>query len=234
MRVNFDHSEEVAKGIKTFWFRPLHPMRYIAGQFVELQLPHPSADKRGQKRWFTLSSSPSEPLVSITTKLAPENGSTFKKTLASLRPGDEVTMSEAMGDYVLPKDPALPLVYVAGGIGITPVRSMVKWLVDTGEKRDIYIVYAARNLDEVAFRQLFESYGAKLDIVPAEAPAGWPGHAGRLSGQLLLQLIGRLNEQLIYLAGPEPMVEVLEKDLKRAGINKHKLILDFFPGYPAP
>lgn len=231
MHVNFDHSEDVAQNTRTFWFKPQHPLRYVAGQFIELQLPHPNADKRGQKRWFTLSSSPSEPLVSISTKLAPENGSTFKHTLAALKPGAEVTMSEAMGDYVLPKDATLPLVYIAGGIGITPVRSMVKWLLDNGEKRSVHIIYAVRALEEVAFRDIFEAYGAKLDIVLAEPTADWKGMSGRLDGTMLTDLIGLLTDQLVYMAGPEPMVETLEKELKQAGINKHKLILDFFPGY---
>jgi glycine betaine catabolism B len=234
VHVNFDQSEEVAKGIKTFWFKPQHPLRYIAGQFIELQLPHPHADKRGQKRWFTLSSSPTEPRLSITTKFAPENGSTFKNTLASLQPGAEVTMSEAMGDYVLPKDSNLPLIFIAGGIGVTPVRSMVKWLADSGKIRQVHIIYTVRNLGEVAFQDIFKSYGARLDLVIAEPPQGWKGRSGRLTGEILLDLVGPLKEQLVYLAGPEPMVEALEKDLKNAGINKHKLILDFFPGYPAP
>jgi len=234
MYVNFDHSEQVAANIRTFWFKPQHPMRYIAGQFIELQLPHPNADKRGQKRWFTLSSSPSESLISITTKLATENGSTFKQTLSNLKPGAEVTMSEAMGDFVLPKDPSLPLIYVAGGIGVTPIRSMVKWLVDNAETRQVQVIYAARNLEEVAFRKLFKSRGINLEIVLSEPSPGWSGRVGRLSGEMILKITGKSVDQLIYVSGPEPMVEALEKDLKNFGVNKHKLILDFFPGYPAP
>ncbi|MES2971365.1 MAG: FAD-dependent oxidoreductase [Patescibacteria group bacterium] len=234
MYVNFDHGEEVATNIRTFWFKPQHPLRYVAGQFVELQLPHPNPDKRGHKRWFTLSSSPSEKLISITTKLATENGSTFKQTLASLKSGAEVTISEAMGDFVLPKDNTLPLVFVAGGIGVTPMRSMVKWIVDNHEQRKVNVIYAARSLDEIAFKELFKSQGINLDVVLSDQTSGWTGRTGRLSGELILEIAGPSAEQLIYVSGPEPMVEALEKDLKSAGVNKHKLILDFFPGYPAP
>ncbi len=63
MRVTLDHTEDVALNIKTFWWKPERPVRYTAGQFIELMLPHENSDKRGSKRWFTLSSSPSEDLL---------------------------------------------------------------------------------------------------------------------------------------------------------------------------
>src|ERR1035437_6534264 len=96
--------------IISFWFEPEKPMNYLAGQFIEINLPHPSSDDRGVKRWFTLSSSPSDaPLVSITTKFN-DKSSSFKAALKNLKPGDMVDMSEPMGDFVLPKDPSIPLV----------------------------------------------------------------------------------------------------------------------------
>jgi ferredoxin-NADP reductase len=231
MKITLDHTEYIAENIQTFWFKPERPVRYMAGQFIEMYLPHENADDRGQKHWFTLSSSPTEDLVSITTKHATGQVSTFKMTLFSLQPGAEVTISEPMGDFVLPKDQNLPLIFVAGGIGVTPMRSMVKWLADTGEKRDIQIIYGSRMLDEVAFRELFESYGAKFDIVLSEQTSGWSGRTGHLSAALILELSGGNPDQLIYVSGPEPMVEKLEKDLLDAGVNKQKLVLDFFPNY---
>ena len=68
MQIILDHTEDIAENIKTFWFVPKKPMDYIAGQFIEMTLPHDHPDERGQKHWFTLSSSPTEPLISITNK----------------------------------------------------------------------------------------------------------------------------------------------------------------------
>lgn len=231
-QVRLDHTEDVAKNIRTFWFKPEKPLDYIAGQYIEMFLPHDNADERGQKHWFTLSSSPTESLVSITTKHAVDRVSTFKQILFDLQVGTTITISEPMGDFVLPKDAGLPLVFVAGGIGITPMRSMVKWLTDTNEKRDVRILYAASAPEEVAFRQLFETYGATLDVVLSVPSDDWHGRLGHVSGDLILELAGRDDEQLVYVSGPEPLTEKLETQLLAAGVAKDKLVLDFFPGYP--
>ncbi len=231
MKVALDHVEDVAPNTRTFWFKTDRSVRYIAGQFIEMTLPHEGTDNRGHKRWFTLSSAPSEKLLSITTKHAIEQVSTFKQTLFGLPPGSEVTLSEPMGDFVLPKDVTIPLIFVAGGIGITPMRSMVKYLQDAGEQRDITVIYGARTLDDVAFKELFESYGAKLDVVLSEQTHEWSGRTGHLSAELILELAGDDSRKLIYISGPEPMVENLERDLKLAGVSSEKLVLDFFPNY---
>src|SRR5882724_8480449 len=128
MKVALDHVEDIAEHIKTFWFTPEQPTRYVAGQYTELYLPHDNPDNRGEKHWFTLSSSPTNSLVSITSKFSPNNGSTFKRTLLQLPLGTQVTMAAPMGDFVLPKDKSIPLVFVAGGIGVTPMHSIVSWL----------------------------------------------------------------------------------------------------------
>lgn len=234
MTVRFDHSEDVAANIKTFWFKPEQPVSFIAGQYIQLHLPHKGMDERGDKRWFSLSSSPTEPLLSITTKLAPKS-STFKQTLQALKPGQEVTMAPPVGFFVLPEDPNIPLAFIAGGIGVTPMRSMVKWLADMGEKRTIQLIYAVNRIEELAFRDIFESYGVELIPVVREPAPSWKGEtsvldAGRIE-RLLDAPAGSLAKKYIYLSGPEPMIEVLASGLKERGIEKSYIKTDFFPGY---
>src|SRR5690348_14324223 len=147
MNVVFDHSEPTAANIRTFWFKPERPVQYTAGQFTELYLPHDNADNRGQRRWFTVSSSPTDAMLSITTKYAGDQSSTFKKTLFSLKDGTPLKLADPMGDFVLPKDKTIPLVFVAGGIGVTPMHSMIKYLNDTHEKRTIHLIYAVTRQD---------------------------------------------------------------------------------------
>lgn len=231
MRVTLDHTEDVAHNIKTFWWKPERPFRYTAGQFIELMLPHDKADKRGQKRWFTLSSSPSEELLSITTKHAPEKGSSFKDSLFNLKQGDSVMMSEPMGDFVLPKDVSVPLVFIAGGIGVTPMRSMLRWLKDNEQQRTIHLIYAANSIEEVAFRDLFNDYGLPTDIVLSNAPTGWKGHTGRLDATKILKLAPNVDDKLYFISGPEPMVEGLGKGLADQGVDKRHIVGDYFPNY---
>lgn len=221
MKVTFDHSEPIAKNITSFWFKPDRDVRYIAGQFIELRIPHSAKDSRGEKRWFTLSSSPTDKLLSITTKHATENGSSFKEALHSLKEGTQLDMASPMGDFILPKDASIPLVFVAGGIGCTPFHSIIKYVQDSSEIRDITLLYAANSQEEVAFKDTFTPLGNKFKTIIGE----------RLDGQLIKNLGGVTDAHYVYLSGPEPMVEALEKDLKGMGINKKHIHTDFFPNY---
>lgn len=221
MKVSFVRSESTAKNIRTFWFEPERKIRYVAGQFIELYLPHNQPDKRGTKRWFTLSSSPTDELLSITTKHTPKIGSSFKETLFNLKSGTELKMASPMGDFILPKDTTIPLVFVAGGIGCTPFHSIIKYLQDTNENRDITLIYAANSYDEVAFSDTFEKLGSKFKKVLGE----------RLTAEKIIKLGTATEQHYVYLSGPEPMVEALNNDLKKLGIGKKHIHTDFFPGY---
>lgn len=232
MNVIFDHSEPTATNIRTFWFKPEKTVHYTAGQFTEMYLNHDNADERGIRRWFTLSSSPTDGMVSITTKFAAEHGSTFKQTLASLKPGAPLHLAEPMGDFVLPKDPSIPLVFIAGGIGVTPMHSMIKYLHDTHQKRTIRLIYAVATLDELAFEPLFKEYGVTLIPVVKTAPAGYQGETGSLDAPRILSLLGGDDgRSLYYISGPEGMVEAFTAGLKAQGVDKRRLVGDYFPGY---
>jgi glycine betaine catabolism B len=231
MKAVFDHSREEAPNIRTFFFRPEKPVHYTSGQFAEWTLKHPDYDDRGVKRWFTISSSPIDELVSLTTKYNKERSSSFKTALFKLMPGDEILMSDPMGDFVLPKLMQTPMVFVAGGIGITPFHSMFEWLAANHEERPIKFIYGVHTEDEIVFQDTFEKAGVTPSIVVSEPEDSWGGERGRLSSELILGLGQPTEDTLIYLSGPEPMVEKLAKDLKRAGIRPHQLVVDAFPNY---
>jgi ferredoxin-NADP reductase len=231
MQVTFAHSHDEAANIRTFYFKTERPVSYTAGQFTELTIPHKHPDKRGVKRWFTLSSSPTDELLSITTKFAVDKSSSFKKALFKLQPGTELHMAEPMGDFVLPKLIQTPLVFVAGGIGITPFHSILKWLTDTHETRPIKLLYGVRTEDEIIFQDTFRKVGIEPAIVVSEPSDAWGGERGRLSAELILGLEKPPEDGLIYVSGPEPMVEALEKDLHKAGLDKRRFVGDFFPNY---
>lgn len=228
LSVEFLYKEQVAQNVYSFWFKPSTPIRFVAGQFIELYLPHVEADNRGQKRWFTISSSPEDKHISITTKVI-KDCSTFKKTLARLEPGAKLKMASPMGDFVLPKDANLPLLFVAGGIGCTPFHSIIKHLNGTGQTRDIRMIYATNSLEELVFKDTFKSL-TRFDIVPTNPPDGWDKKSGHLEAQTILKA-SQNPDRHIYISGPEPMVEKLFKDLKSLGVNEKKIHGDYFPGY---
>lgn len=230
MKAIFDHSEGIAGNIRTFFFKPVNPVHYTAGQFTELTLPHDNPDDRGIKRWFTLSSSPTEELLSITTKHS-EPSSSFKETLFALDPGTEVNLADPMGDFVLPKDAGIPLVFVAGGIGITPFHSMLSWLADQGEQRDITFLYSVRNENEIIFQDTLKRANQHATIFVQEPSAEWGGERGRVSAEKIVGLAKPSAKTLVYLSGPEPMTEALHDDLLKHGLKKSQLVTDYFPGY---
>src|SRR5687768_15111575 len=129
MKVTFREKLPIAKDIFTFRWQPSEEFSYTAGQYIKMTLEHEDADDRGDMRFFTLSSSPTEGHLAHTTKFNPE-GSSFKEALKDLQPGAEAEMTGPNGEFTLPEDDQQPMVWVAGGIGVTPYRSMIKWLVD--------------------------------------------------------------------------------------------------------
>ena len=223
MLATLHHIEHETPNIATFYFATPRPLRYVAGQFIEMTLPHVSPDERGIKRWFTLSSAPGHELISVTTKHA-EKSSTFKAQLWNLKPGETVDISEPMGDFVLPKDPNTSLVFIAGGVGITPFHSIIQWLVDTGQTRSIQLVYSVHSHDDLLFGALLAH-----DFIQVITRVDQP----QLTAKDIDKLVGGFDDKQLFISGPEPMTESIVKQLTEDyGITQDKLITDYFPGYP--
>lgn len=231
MRASFDHFEDENDTIRTFWFKPERPMRYTAGQFTEVTLPHKHVDSRGLKRWFTLSSPPGSNLVSITTRHAAKDGSSFKHALWALKRGNEADLAEAMGDFVLPMLIQTPVIFVAGGIGITPFHSIAAWLNETKERRPIRFLHAVQREEDIIFSRTFERAGIEIVSIVTDPSSSWGGERGRINARMILGLEKPTADTLIYLSGPEPMLEALQKDLLADGVESRQIITDCFPGY---
>jgi len=232
MKAILDHTQDEAANIRTFFFKPERPIHYTAGQYAEWTLKHPEADDRGVSRWFTISSSPDDEFVTITTKYAGEGKtSSFKRALFEMQPGGEIQMSDPMGDFVLPILIQTPLVFVAGGIGLTPFHSMAGWLTTHKEERPIKFLYGVRSEEEIIFQDTFEKAGIRPTIIVSEPSAAWGGERGRLSAELILGLEKPDENTLVYLSGPEVMVQTLAKDLHKAGLPKNQIVTDEFPNY---
>ena len=231
MQAVLDHTHPEADNITTFFFKPEKPVQYTAGQFIELTIKHAHPDNRGEKHWFTLSSSPTQELISITTKFAADRSSTFKKALRKLKPGAKVIISDPMGDFVLPKLLQTPLIFVAGGIGVTPFHSILQYLADTNEMRPIKMLVGVQKESEIIFQETFDAANQHVTLVVNDPSAAWGGERGQLSAELILGLEKPSDDTLVYVSGPEPMVEALHKDLIKAGLRRNQLVGDFFPNY---
>jgi ferredoxin-NADP reductase len=219
MQLTFDHVHKNGPRVSTFYFKPEHKLRYDAGQFVELSLPHDGSDDRGTKRWFTLSSSPLSDLISITTRLA-GRPSSFKRRLQALQPGDHLHVSESLGDFVLPKDATLPLVFVAGGIGITPFLSIARSLTDRHEIRRIRLHYVVHAINDALFKEELLNAGYKVNIILSKQKTG-----------PLLTDLEQGPDCLYYISGPEGLAEKMTAELTASGVAESQIVTDYFPGY---
>ena len=219
---------------RTYYFQTERQLRYEPGQFVELGLSHQAVDARGDKRWFTLSSSPSESLIAITTQINSENSSSFKRALMQIQSGDPVTISEAMGDFTLPLQPEIPLVFVTAGIGSTPMRSMVRYLIDNRESRDVTMHYIARAKQDVLFEDLFKTYCRDFKThLTADLSGSDNSRQQSIRRDTEIFNASSNPEALVYISGPEQFVDSCYQALLSSGVSDQQLLRDYFHGFAA-
>jgi glycine betaine catabolism B len=211
--------KEVARSTYEFSFIPGKKLAFEPGQYMEFTLPHTKADNRGSRRWFTLASSPTEDRLLLGIKFY-DNGSSFKHAMLEMDQNSQIVAAQLAGDFVMPKDKTKKLVFIAGGIGVTPFRSMVKYLIDTQEKRNVRILYSARTEADFAYIDVFEqarqSLGIQTAYVATDEPNTTIPHA----------ISGTIDKD-----GTHPMVETLQETLENIGVHRHNIKIDFFPGY---
>lgn len=221
MRVIFEHRAELAPGIWHYFFRPEQPVDFVPGQYVDLHLENVQNDQRGKSRTFTLTSLPSDKNISFVVKHFGLQ-TPYKHVLQDLHEGDSGRIDNAMGDLVLPKSPTVPLVFVAGGIGVSSYASIFKQLLEAREERSIFFFYAMRSRHEQIFRELTDVYPLQLKQL-VYSP-------NRLSAQEIKATTP--PEALIYLSGSQKFVEGLRNDLAALGTPHEQIIFDYYEGYP--
>ena len=231
MNMTFHHAQQHTDTIWTLWFLPEYRLRYIAGQYIEIFLPHVAPDNRRQHRWMTISSAPHNDMISITTRFVSHRQSSYKQALQHLQPGTVVHTSEPIGDFVLPKDPTIPVVFVAAGIGITPVKSIIEDMVHHSRQHPVEILYAARTPSDLLFLDSFLSNSVRLTPVLSQPDTHWQGETGHLSGKRVLSLTDYSDQKLFFLSGPESLIPKIIAELYELGVRRDQIVMDYFPGY---
>ncbi|MDB5179317.1 MAG: oxidoreductase [Patescibacteria group bacterium] len=227
--------QKTGPNLADFIFTPSHKPAYLPGQYMEWTLPHAKPDDRGSRRYFTLASSPTEDNLRIGVKFYPK-GSSYKQALLKLDAGTAVAAGQLGGDFVLPKDPAEKLAFIAGGIGVTPYRSMMKYLLDTRQERDITLLYAAHTSGELAYTDVFaaarQQFGANVVyVLDAPGTLSEAARQGPITTALIKAEIPDFRERVFFVSGPRPMVTATVAALKTIGVHASRIKTDFFPGY---
>lgn len=220
-----------------FIFNTDYPMIFKPGQYLEWTLGHDKSDSRGNRRYFTIASSPTEKELRLGVKFY-SKPSSFKKALANMNNGDKIIAAQLSGDFVLPRNKNKKLVFIAGGIGITPFRSIIKYLIDTKEKRDIVLIYSNKKEIDIVYKNIFDQAGRELGLKTIytltdlkSGEMGWTGKRGFIDSRMIKEEIKDWNERTYYISGPPSMVEGTEQTIKNLGLSSSHIKTDFFPGF---
>ena len=227
---------QLSKDIYEFVFNSDEKLHFKSGQYLEWTLGHKNPDQRGNRRYFTISSSPTEKEIMLGVKLY-EPSSTFKKKLSSLEVGERLIASQLSGEFTLPEDKKKKLVFIAGGIGITPFRSMVKNMLDTNETRDAILFFSNRTPSDIVYKDIFDEatrVGVKTIYAVNDLAGTAPSEnmpVGFVDEKMIRENVPDFANRMFYISGPHGMITAFETTLSKMGVSNSNIKTDFFPGF---
>ncbi|OGI93489.1 hypothetical protein A3A99_03895 [Candidatus Nomurabacteria bacterium RIFCSPLOWO2_01_FULL_41_18] len=204
---------------------------FKSGQYVVMKLD--VQDEKGNTRDFSLADSPTENFIMVSTKLT---GSPFKNKFNSLKNGDTVKIMGSAGTFVLDES-AKNIILLSGGIGITPLRSMMKYCTDKKLPIKITLLYSNKIPEDIPYKEdleKMEKQNKNLKIVhtitrPEESKHKWNGHVGRVNEEMIKEFMN--NDTVFYICGPPAMVDDLQEILKQMNVGESRIKIEHFEGY---
>lgn len=234
MRATVAEKHEVAKGTLLVLLALDGYPKYRPGSYFWVELPERGDnDEKGLRRHISLVTSPTETgVVGLATRL---RDTAFKRTLAALEVGDEVEVEEPKGSFLLPEETNVPYVFVAGGIGITVFRSMLRFIRDEQLPYEVTLVYSNRDRESAAFLDELLEFerelpGLHIVLTMTDEPA-WEGETRRIGAAMLQEHLGELNRYRFLVAGPPAMADAVVEALHGAGVPEDRVLADKFSGY---
>lgn len=243
MKIKLIEKKDEAKGTVSFVFQPETEVKWIPGQYYyytikELKYP----DTRGDTRHFTISTSPTEGgNLRVTTRIREESG--FKKTLNELPIGTEIDGEGPNGTFELTGDEKGPQIFIAGGIGITPFRSIMKYVTDKNLTLPIYLIYSNSIPEEIAFKSELEEIAKSHQNIkiamtishPEESTTPWTGLTGRVDDVMIKKLVAdwglNIADCTFWVSGPPAMVDGMEEAFVKLNIPSVHIKSEKFTGY---
>jgi ferredoxin-NADP reductase len=235
MKAILTYKKEIAEGILMAEFELLeHEVEFKTGQFFTLELLNPPyTDEKGNKRMFSIVNSPNEnDVIIIATKLS---DSAFKISLKALPTGAEVLIDNIAGAFNLPKDKRVPVVFIAGGIGITPFMSMLRYVNEEKLQYDLTLLYSNNDKKSTAFYdelKAMEQKNNNLKVVfTMTKDPEWQGESRMIDSQFIKNYIQSPHSNIYMVSGPPIMVQASINVLKSFGVDDDNIMTDNFIGY---
>lgn len=229
--------EEVAKGTLALRVSKPEGFKFAAGQAVYVAIPDlKNADAKGRIRTFSIASAPQDAELEIAIR---QTDSGFKRYVADAPAGSSLQLEGPYGDLVLHEDASRPAVFLAGGIGVTPFRSMILDATSRALPHRLFLFYSNRRPEDAAFlaelRQL-EGKNPRFTLITTFTEYSAIAHEGavergHITAAMLSKHLGDMTAPVYYVAGPAAMVSAMEGLLKDAGANPADVRAEKFPGY---
>lgn len=198
---------------------------YQAGQYVLWEIPHTNPDNRGTKRLFTIASSPKEKQIIFISKFSTPS-STFKQAMLAQDLGAENQISGPLGDFTLPTDVNLPLVYIASGVGCASFRT----LLEEDNSRPITMFYANQFANNFPLLDYFRQQPITFfPFLTREEKSGFQN--GYFTAEFFQKSIPQLNSCVYYLCGGAKMIQATAQILTNLGVDPKKIKRDIYTGY---
>lgn len=236
MKAVIKEREEIAAGTLYVVFDLLgEGVEFKPGQFFFLELIDPPYhDERGGRRHFSFVNSPNEKgVVTMATRMSE---SAFKRSLAAMPLGSEVVIDNIGGGaFALPEDGRTPLVMVAGGIGITPFISMIRYAAEEGAGNHIDLIYSNKERRSTAFLDELEGRAEDNDLLDlvltmTDDPS-WEGESRRVDGEFITDYARDPASSIFYVAGPPAMSKAMVDELTGIGVDAGRVRVSHFSGY---
>ena len=235
VRLKFKSMTCETEQICNFTFTPDRKLHFRAGQYLEWTLPLKKPDRRGNRRYFTIASAPSDEEIHLGVRLDRAHASAFKQHLFEMKPGDSLVVSHLAGAFTLPKDLTQKMVWIAGGIGVTPFRSMIRELANTKQKIDAHLFYCANTENDFAYTNEFTQWGDQVGVsmryIAAKPTPAWKGVGGYITREMIEKEVPDFFSRVFYFSGPPMMVENYVKLVKSMGVSQKQIKTDYFPGF---
>jgi ferredoxin-NADP reductase len=236
MHARIKEKREVAKGTLLVTFDLLgEEVDFTPGQYFFVTLPDVGhQDEKGLRRHITVVTSPNEKgVLGFATRM---RDSAFKRSLGELPVGTEVEVEPPKGDFALPADDSRPLVFVAGGIGITVFRSMLRYIREERLPYRVALIYSNRDRESTAFldelRELEKEIPNFRLILTMTQDSSWEGEARKIDAQFFKDYLEEdLNQYTFLVAGPPGMVEGMQEALADAGVEEQNIVAERYSGY---
>lgn len=228
--------EAIAEGTSAFWLdRSGSDFVFKAGQHADFTLENPPlTDAEGNVRAFSIASSPNAKELLIATRM---RDTAFKNSLKTIPLGTNITVSDPMGNFTLHKDASKPAVFVGGGIGITPMRSIIAWATEEKLPHKITLLYSNRTPSLTAFLGELEAMAKEnpnftfVPTITEAADAGWNYEQGMIDAAFVKKHVPDPANSIFYVAGPPAMVTGIIGMLPKAGANEDNIRTEEFGGY---